>query len=241
MNENRLTSSEWAEHYNPSILDGLVESLEKKQLTWQTREMMKLTVPRERVLEIGSGTGATSLYLSLNGRACTALDFAQPCLDLSAQAASRLNCGLTTVFADATMELPFETNAFDMVFQAGLLEHFEQEDRIKLLRLWGRVGRRMVSIIPNAASLAYRVGKALMEKNGTWTYGLELPQYSLVGEFAKAGFRVTEEYTIGENHALEFLPKHHVLRYILKWWLRHNPCEDNCGQGYLLVTVGEKE
>lgn len=236
----KLTSSEWAEHYNPSILEGLVEGLSRNELSWQTRDMIDHTHSGERVLEIGSGSGATSLHLARNDRICTALDFAQPCLDLAEQAAVRLGCPLKTVFADATQKLPFEDNAFDVVFQAGLLEHFHKDDRIKLLRQWGRVGKRMVSIIPNAGSLAYRMGKARMERKGTWSYGLELPQYSLFGEFADAGFHVTSEYTIGESHALEFLPRYHPLRLMLRWWIDNNPCEDNCGQGYLLVTVGEK-
>jgi len=236
----KLTSEEWANHYNPELLLGMVESLQKGQLSWQTKDMILHTKPGEKVLEIGSGSGATSLHLAMNGRECTALDFAKPCLELAEQAAGKLNCKLNTVFADATKELPFEDNAFDVVFQAGLLEHFHEEERQVLLREWGRVGRRMVSIIPNAASIAYRFGKARMETAGVWSYGLELPQYTLIGEFSRAGFDVTKEYTIGELHALEFLPKYHPLRLMLKWWIENNK-EDNCGQGYLLVTVGQKK
>lgn len=236
----KLTSEEWAEHYNPSLLEGMVESLRCGQLSWQTQDMMKHTSIGESVLEIGSGSGATSLYMAMNGRKCTALDYAEPCLELAKRASLKLGCDLVTVFGDATQELPFADNQFDVVFQAGLLEHFQKEDRINLLKQWGRVGRRMVSIIPNASSIAYRVGKSRMEKNGTWSYGLELPQYSLHGEFLEAGFHVTSEYTIGEKHALEFLPKYHPLRLVLSWLIKNNPCEDNCGQGYLLVTVGEK-
>ena len=103
------------------------------------------------------------------------------------------------------------------------------------------MNQKMISIIPNAASLAYRVGKALMEESGTWEYGLELPQYSLYQEFFEAGFYVTREYTIGEAHALNFLPPSHYLHQALTRWQKENPCEDNCGQGYLLVTVGEKK
>jgi len=241
MKAEKLDSKQWAEHYNPAILEGLVERVSRREMSWQTQEMVKHTSPGQRVLEIGSGSGATSLHLARNGCLCTALDFAQPCLDLVVQASVRLGCNIETVFADATKNLPFEDNFFDVVFQAGLLEHFEKEERVALLRKWGRVGNRMVSIIPNAASLSYRIGKALMERKGTWAYGLELPQYTLYGEFAEAGIRVTQEYTIGEKHALRFLPLWHPIRVVLRLWLASNPCSDNCGQGYLLVTVGEKK
>ncbi|MCM1264173.1 MAG: class I SAM-dependent methyltransferase, partial [Butyrivibrio sp.] len=98
----------------------------------------------------------------------------------------------------------------------------------------------MVSIIPNAASIAYRTGKAMMEQNGTWEYGLELPQYTLQSEFEHAGFHVIREYTIGAEHALEFLPQKFWLRKAMEQWLKENPTEDDCRQGYLLVTLGEK-
>ena len=79
-----------------------------------------------------------------------------------------------------------------------------------------------------------------MEKNGTWNYGMELPQYSLKSEFTKAGLEVIDEYTIGEKHALNFLPPKHYLRKALEKWLLENETGSNCGQGYLLVTIGKK-
>lgn len=234
-----LTAKEWGDHYNTSLAEGLVTALQHREYSWQTKQMLDVTSEGESVLEVGSGTGATSLALALSGRRSTALDFAQPCLDLASLAAKRLKCPLDTVMADATAELPFDDFAFDWVFQAGLLEHFEKQERVRLLRNWGRVAHRMVSIIPNAASIAYRYGKTRMEKKGCWPYGLELPQYTLINDFYEAGYRVTDEFTIGEEHALTFLPKWHPLRLVLGWWILQSKA-DNCGQGYLLVTIGER-
>lgn len=52
------------------------------------------------------------------------------------------------------------------------------------------------------------------------------------------------EYTIGAEHALAFLPEEHYLRKALQLWLlesRQLGMEDICGQGYLLVTIGDCE
>jgi ubiquinone/menaquinone biosynthesis C-methylase UbiE len=212
---------------------------ENRVSSW-TNEMLSLTSKGESVLEIGSGSGETSLVLSLNGRVATALDFSKSCLELTDRVSKELNIDVKTVFADAMKDLPFNDNEFDVIFQAGLLEHFERDERINLLKNWGRCCKRMVSMIPNAASLAYRTGKAISEKNGTWIWGKELPQYSLACEFHLAGFHVTEEYTIDVKAALGFLPRFHYLRILLHKWQKENVCQDNCGQGYLLVTVGEK-
>jgi ubiquinone/menaquinone biosynthesis C-methylase UbiE len=235
-----LTADQWGKHYHSAMLDSLLQRIRAGKWMWQSTEMVRLTSEGERVLEIGSGSGETSLILACRGRICTALDFARPCLDLLRAAAGALRCDMDIVYADARENLPFADNHFDMAFQAGLLEHFTREERVRLLKNWTRVSRRMVSIIPNAASLAYRVGKAMMEKENTWEYGLELPQYSLQQEFWEAGLKVTEEYTIGEDHALNFLPESHYLRKALQRWQNENICGDNCGQGYLLVTVGER-
>lgn len=237
----RLTPKEWGQHYNAQMTDAVVRGVLEKRYSTQTQEMLKLTKPHERVLEIGCGSGATTLTLASEGRECTAMDNAPDAVALVSTAAQSLHLACCDVqFADATSPLPFADNAFDVAFQAGLLEHFHREERIRLLSLWGRVSRRMVSLIPNAASLAYRLGKARMERKNTWPYGLEMPQYSLAQDFAAAGFAVCNEYTVGETHALEFLPRWHPLRLMLAALFSSGILEDNGGQGYLLVTVGVK-
>lgn len=238
--EKNLTSEEWGSIYNATHISQIVKDLENNRLSFQSIEMKKLTKENDRVLEIGCGSGATSVYLAMNGRKCTALDFSKEALACCVGVAERCAVSVETALADATKDLPFEENFFDVVFQAGLLEHFDKDTRIHLLKIWGKAGKKMVSIIPNAASIAYRTGKALLEQSGKWEYGMELPQYSLRNEFYEAGFDVEEEYTIGASHALQFLPPKHYLRKALERWLKENPCEDDCGQGYLLVTIGKK-
>lgn len=235
-----LNDKEWGAHYNINILDSVVHSVTSGQFSVQTQEILSITKENDKVLEIGCGSGASSLALAAHNRKATALDYAEECVNLVRSAATTLGVKLDIYHYDAILNLPFPDNTFDVIFHAGLLEHFEFYNRVKLLKNWSRVGKKMVSLVPNAASIAYRVGKAKMEQKGTWSYGLEIPIYSQQLDFTEAGLRVLQEYTIGSSHALEFLPKWHPLRIILKYWLNHNLCGDNCGQGYLLVTVGEK-
>ena len=236
----RLTAEDWSAHYNPGQADSLAEALRKCSFSCQTQEIIKYAVPGEKTLEIGSGSGASSLALAMKGCEVMALDFAVPCLELALAVAQRLGCSIQTIQADAMDPPPFDEDTFDVIFHAGLLEHFTQEERIVLLRNWFPAGKKMISMVPNAASLAYRIGKARQERLGLWRYGLEIPLYSQYSEFRAAGYIDIVEYTIGESHSLNFLPRWHPMRLALKWWLQHNESGDNCGQGYLLVTIGTK-
>lgn len=237
--EERLTKEQWAEHYNVAQVDSLIKAIKSDKLSVQTREILKITPKGSKTLEIASGSGQSSICLALNGVDATALDFEQKCLDLTSLASSNLGVKVKTICTDATQALPFGEREFDYIFHAGLLEHFTKEERINLLKLWRPYCKTMVSMVPNASSLAYRVGKSILENEGKWQYGIENPLYTQIDEFIKAGYNVSKEYTIGAEHALNFLPMKHPLRKTIHNWLKSNLCGDNAGQGYLLVTIGE--
>ena len=234
-----LDADEWGEIYNQRILDQVVSDVHKQRRSSWSKEMLRLTRPGERVLEIGCGSGATTLQLAAENRICTAIDYSKESICLVRRAANVLSLSVETRLTDARQELPFADDAFDVVFQAGLLEHFERAERVRLLRLWQRVGRTMVSLIPNANSIAYHAGKFLQEQAGDWEYGMELPQATMKDEFIEAGYQQIREYTIGLKDAFSFLPEQHYLRIALERWFTDHP-EPDYGQGYLLCTIGEK-
>ncbi len=233
-----LEADEWGEIYNQEMLDRVISDVQERRRSSWSEEMLRLTKPGERVLEIGCGSGTTTLHLATENRICTAMDYSKESICLVQKAAKQLNLPVHTCLADARKDLPFEDQAFDVVFQAGLLEHFEREERVRLLQLWQRVGIRMVSLIPNANSIAYHAGKFLQEEAGEWEYGMELPQATMKDEFIEAGYQNVEEHTIGLKDAFSFLPEHHYLRVALEHWFTEHP-EPDYGQGYLLCTVGE--
>lgn len=178
------------------------------------------------------------MVLAKKGRKVVALDYNKNTVKKVKEVADDLNIPMETVCADATQKLDFKEFAFDYVFQAGLLEHFYQEQRIQMLQLWRPICKNMISLIPNANSVAYRIGKGIAEANGTWKYGLEMPQASLRGEFEQAGYVDIREYTIGSEVALNFLPKDHYFRMALETLMKEGNNLDEYAQGYLLVTIG---
>ena len=239
-----LDKEKWSEHYNLDSLDSIVKGITTGQVSVWSEELVRVTRENEKVLEIGCGSGTSSLWLAKHNRKVTALDYTESSIALLNTAAERLGQNnVRGVLADATKPLPFENKEFDMAFQSGLLEHFSTEQQIELLKSWKKVCKRMISMVPNAASIPYRVGKQIMEDSGAWGYGLEVPKHSMAKEFAAAGIAVEKEYFIGTEWALRFLPPRH---YIRKFFARIQKDVgkinfDDLMQGYLIVKIGNCE
>ena len=233
-----LNNSQWSEHYNLKALNNVINSIQNNNVQVWAEELVNIIEEGKSCLEIGCGSGISSLWLAKNNRKASALDFTQSSVDLVKKAASELSLNVDVVLADATRELPFSEKRFDYIFQSGLLEHFTTERQIELLKNWKKYSKKMISMIPNKSSLPYRVGKQIMEENGTWSYGLEIPKYSLIREFESAGITVIDEYTIGTEWALRFLPKDHYIRGFFEKLMNEKYNLDDIMQGYLLVTIG---
>ncbi len=235
-----LNNEEWSAHYNINSLCSVVDSIVANHVSVWSEELAKICSTGSSVLEIGCGSGASSLWLAKNGRHVTALDYTESSVELVKAAANRLGLkNVDVVQYDATKKLPFKEKQFDYIFQAGLLEHFETEEQIKLLRCWAKYGKHMISMIPNASSIPYRVGKQIMESSKTWEYGLEIPKHSLAEEFTKAGIVVEKEYTIGTEWAQRFLPRRHYIRKFFAKLEKDGFNLNDLMQGYLLVTIGK--
>jgi SAM-dependent methyltransferase len=72
--------------------------------------------------------------------------------------------------------LPFAPGCFDLVYNSGVIEHFDDERLEQALRSMAaatRPGGTLLAVVPNAACLWYRWGKAWLMKRGRWRYGFE--------------------------------------------------------------------
>ncbi len=237
--EKPLDKDGWEKHYNIKKLEEVVNIVKSGSVSVWSKELEKIIQSGMKCLEIGCGTGITALWLAKCGCEVCALDYTDASVELVKAAASRLELNNISVMKfDATLELPFEKNQFDYIYQAGLLEHFETEEQIRLLHSWKKYSTHMISLIPNKASIPYQVGKCIQENEGRWEYGREIPKHSFIYEFQKAGIEVQNEYTIGTEWALKFLPENHYVRELYKKLADEGYPLDEYMQGYLLVTIG---
>ncbi len=239
-----LSGAQWNDLLLPTgSQEALLGRIRSHQLSEWGQVILLATANDQRVLEIGSGTGEISLHLARAGRRVTVLDLSVDSLEFTRSCAEKLGVSIETVRADAAGPFDFAEDAFDCTWSSGLLEHFAPEERRAMLRAWAHfTADKIIALVPNAACVAYRAGKALQEEGGTWPYGLEIPIHSLREDFEAAGLHVISESSIGTRHALSFLPAEHPLRAALSAWFDSMPpsAMDDCEQGYLLVTIGSK-
>lgn len=203
------------------------------------------TAPGQRVLELGSGTGELSAALTLQGRQVTLLDFSQKSLEFSRKVFHIL--GLSGEFqrGDVLQKLPFSDNMFDCVWSSGLLEHFSDEEITYILRESTRVSRnKVLSLVPNANSIPYRLGKWRQEQTGQWKWGSENPKLTMVDFFSQTGLKDIQEYSVGTEHSTKFLSDHELIpaANALDAFFKNISPEElvRLNQGYLLVTIGYK-
>ncbi len=148
-------------------------------------QFIKQHVPlRGRVLDVGCGNGIFTLRFANAGADVTGLDFSRHLLGQNAH--SRLVCG------DAT-SLPFPDEHFDVVFEANLLHHVD--DRERVIREMARASRRYVVFLePNRYNpLMFALSLVVRAERGV----LKSCMARLDAELASSGLRVVKSLTTG--------------------------------------------
>lgn len=182
----------------------------------------KLVTSNAKIIEAGCFTGITSLLLD-DRFDKTLLDINPHAIELAKNAFSAVNKKGLFVVGDM-FNMPFPESGFDIVFNAGVLEHFEYADRVKALREYARVLKQNGTIViafPNHFSVPYRLVYEYLVKHDRWPYPSELKLYDLRAEVHEAGLEminrsVTSKNTI--NYYLSCLPRfrRHLFQAVYK-------------------------
>ncbi|UCF78334.1 MAG: class I SAM-dependent methyltransferase [Candidatus Eiseniibacteriota bacterium] len=170
-------------------------------------------IRRQRVLEVGAGSGRDSVALVRLGGEVFVLDYVQSSLGVIRAAAETAGVRAHLVCADAT-RMPFRGESFDIVFHQGLMEHFR--DPSGLLHENRRVLKKQGVLLVDVPQRyhIYTVVKHALIFVGKWFAGWET-EYT-VGSLEKLvtshGFRVERSY--GDWMVPGFF--YRGLRYVLR-------------------------
>ncbi|WP_020616854.1 class I SAM-dependent methyltransferase [Paenibacillus daejeonensis] len=196
------------------------------------------------VLEAGSGTGKISLRLAEDGADVTLVDYSEPAIVNSQRAFQKSGQSGRFLVADIR-DIRLPDNSIDLVWNAGVLEHFTREEKITILQEMARLTKPDGTVLiftPSARCLPYLAGKYAAEQQGIWMYGVEEPVWSLQEEFTASGITLIEETHIGFSNSLDFLDfiggSHAVKSWLSQWYASLSDQEREAHAGYLLVSVG---
>lgn len=221
--------------------DDLVKRINNNQFPPWIKPLIQHTSPGDKILELGSGTGFLSSILGVYGRKPYLLDYSSENINFNKELFNMLNIEGRFFCGNVLDGIPIDNKAVDWVWSSGLLEHFTNDQIQHIMNESARVSKKgVISLVPNANSTLYRIGKHRMELSGKWLYGREDPKYSMKNYFQEAGLVNIKEFSIGTYHVMEFMDS---IRADTKAFFDSLDIEElqNMNQGYLLFTYGEKK
>ncbi|MDD5333699.1 MAG: glycosyltransferase [Rhodoferax sp.] len=157
-----------------------------------------------KVLEAGCGGGAQSLTLAQRGGyEVSLLDFSPNALDYARRLFAQHGERVRTIEADAFAVGPAE---YDLVFNAGVLEHYSFDEQVRFLKgMASRSKRYVMVLIPNRACYWYWVWRMQKASSGQWPYGKEVPLVDMQAIFEAAGLCYLGQSFLGRRWSQSFV------------------------------------
>lgn len=202
-------------------------------------------------LEAGCGAGWQSLALGRSGRfRVTLLDFAASALAYARRIFERERVEATFVQEDVLAPPPVEgdgvgaaeTSRFDLVLNAGVLEHYTFDEQVAFLRAMARRSRRYVMVlVPNRLCYWYWLWRVQKGAQGAWPYGKEVPLADLSAAFRAAGLQFVGQAVMGGTWTENFIGDLAGLDPALRdevLAVHRSPVIPDEQRGYLVAAVG---
>ena len=102
-------------------------------------------------------------------------------VDISGAALRLAQKNCSNAVLGSIFSMPFDDNAFDLVYNSGVIEHFRDPENIAALQEMARVVKpsgKIVVIVPNTLCLWYKAGKSVAVLLKNFEFGYE-EDYSL--------------------------------------------------------------
>ncbi len=193
-----------------------------------------------RVLEAGCGGGWQSLAVARQGKYDAHLmDFADEALSYSRRLFERAGVSASFHYGDIN---DAGTPEYDLVFNAGVLEHYPFDDQVRLLKGMASRSRKYVLVlVPNRLCYWYWLWRIQVQGHDQWPFGKEAPLADLSAVFEAAGLRFVGQLFTAESWTEAFIEQatgsagdlqHKILE------IHRSPVIPAASKGYLLAALG---
>lgn len=229
-----MTSDPWGKEVT-------LKYLQSFSLYWLRRNFIEKNIPMEqgmKVLEAGSGPAHDSIVFAEKGANVTAVDLSKNALRNAKRIYSELGRSIITLRADI-MNLPFGDGYFDLSWNAGVLEHFNDHELEKVFKEMVRVTKKggiILVFVPNKLYFWYQI-HLKMAKKRQYEFERAYSIFKLKKLFKANGLKHIKVSGVHIHPAPSFIvPKTGIITYILQKGF--NPIEDSTRFGNIKSLVG---
>jgi len=165
----------------------------------------------KQIIEVGSGSGLLSVALAKLGATCTLLDISA--LSLKNSVVNFVNAGLPApaYYHEDALSSSVPSEMFDVVWNAGVLEHFFDDGKerliLEMLRM-AKPGGIIIILVPNAWCWQLQISQALMKVLKMWKVGFQdnMSPRRLKRTSAHIGVKNTTTYAFDVVHGWHWIP-----------------------------------
>jgi glycosyltransferase involved in cell wall biosynthesis/SAM-dependent methyltransferase len=155
------------------------------------------------VLEAGCGAGMQSLALARRGFDVTLLDFSEQALNQARRRFAHHGLEATFLLQDA---FDHGQPEFDLVFNAGVLEHYSYDQQVDFLRaMASRSKKYVLALVPNRHNYWYWIWRTHKIGQNLWPFGKEIPTATLEDTFDAAGLHTLGDAYFGATWTETFI------------------------------------
>ena len=167
------------------------------------------------------------------------MDFSEPALESAKDLFRR--SGMQARFLPGDVNQPGQPE-YDLVFNAGVLEHYTFDEQVRFLKGMASRSRRYVLVlVPNSLCYWYWVWRLQASAAGAWPYGKEVPRVDLKAAYEAAGLRFLGQTFVGRDWAEDFIANLSGLSEPLKRQIleiHRLPAVPEAQKAYLLAALG---
>lgn len=166
------------------------------------------------ILEVGTGTGALSVFLAAHGYDVVGIDNDPRVIEAARKLAEHFRVSCRFELGDA-FDLSAYRGRFDLVFSSGVIEHYTAEDASRMLREQGTAARCVLVSIPTWFALK---NDPQTEASGARPIGhRELKQIC-----RRAGLEVLKGFGYGVPDGPFSAVYRHLLPQVMQWFLQNH-------------------
>ncbi len=198
----------WIEHIRNTTVKDVINEYRNPSVF--QRELVELIdkecVGNRSIIEVGCELGVTSLLLDDNFNK-TLLDLNPLAIDLTKEAHGKLNKKAHFIVADM-FNMPVKDRQFDIIFNAGVIEHFDECERVEAFKEYYRVMKNegvMFIAFPNHYTLPYRLAYKIRKLLHKWPYPDEYKIYDLRQDIQDADLVLEERIVLSKGSLMGWL------------------------------------